>query len=241
MVWIIRVFLLIAAISPLLLKWRQKLANDKRFLASILLAYIGYEGLFLLIGNPSDFALKITVYRLVFYLIPYGAVCGLGMTLPQLKPKYLLTLAMACLGIFLAISIVSYANFGELVPTQMYKQPPRIYYLSYALFVSTMLYLLIYKYQAHLRALKLPVKNFIVFVSSSTLWIYLWHFFFLHYWKLTLPRITSIANHYIVLFIGITFLSLVTTYWQKWLVSRAISTTRFGHKYSQLLKVLFLQ
>lgn len=238
-VWIIRVFVLIAFVAPLLLNIRKKLKIDGLFILLLLGIYIVYEVAFWQTNkNYFDNDLfQSLVGKVLFYLVPYGCIFGLGMVLPKLKSKIKLFISLLCFSLFVVLALALYKQSGSFILTQNLKSPPRIYYLSYALSISIILYLI----GDYLVQYTTSLKSFFVFVSSSTLWIYLWHTFFLHYWQFTLTRITSLAHNFMIIFLGITLLSFMTTYYQKKIVSALIAKTQFGQKYSNVLETLFLK
>jgi hypothetical protein len=85
------------------------------------------------------------------------------------------------------------------------------------------------------------VIKVVLFVSSSTLWIYLWHIFFLFYWKTFVGASLDIANNFMTSFLAIAFLSLAATYIQKKTISTVIEKTRFGQTHWDILATLFLK
>jgi peptidoglycan/LPS O-acetylase OafA/YrhL len=258
-VWIIRVFLLIAIVSPLLLTLRQNLGSNRKFLGIIAIIYIGYEILFFLIGdlttpefnNPSlDFWVRkiffigynILIEKWVFFLIPYSCVFAVGMIVPNLKKKTLIYFTIFFGIIFSLLAIFYYNQSGAFIETQKYKYPPQLYYLSYSLAISLLLYLLVkylVKTQKYLQNNNLFVK-IIIFISSSSLWIYLWHIVFLRYGR-NILQLLPFNTQFIPRFWVVFILSVIATYIQKQLVTLIIEKTKIGQKYSQTLTILFLQ
>jgi peptidoglycan/LPS O-acetylase OafA/YrhL len=258
-VWIIRVFLLIAIVSPLLLKLRQHLGSDRRFLGMIAIIYIGYEILFFLIedlttpefSNPSlDFWIRkiffisynTLIEKWVLFLIPYSCVFAVGMIITNLKNKTLIYFTIFFSIIFSLLAIFYYNQSGAFIETQKYKYPPQLYYLSYSLAISLFLYLLV-KFltntQNNLQNNNLFVK-IIIFISSSSLWIYLWHIAFLSYGR-NILQLLPFNTQFIPRFWVIFMLSVIATYIHKQLITLIIQKTQIGQKYSQTLTILFLQ
>ena len=129
----------------------------------------------------------------IYYIIPYGIIYSLGMNCNKINSKQKRKIALIFLIIFLiCISIVFYYN-GKIRSTSLMKYPPRIYYISYALFVSFLL-LSIFE------NLKLKEFTMINFCSKSSLWIYLWHILFLKFTEKLLTNINWIIKFLIVLF-----------------------------------------
>lgn len=86
------------------------------------------------------------------------------------------------------------------------------------------------------------VTNAITFISSSSLWIYLWHIFFVYYWQnLLVKNLPEFASHFSIAFLVVTLGAMTITYLQKRWISRLIDKTKFGQHHSYLLAVLFLK
>ena len=67
---------------------------------------------------------------------------------------------------------------GHFVPTQEYKEPPTLYYLSYAILFVNLTYLLCRRFMR-------GRNEVIEWISANSLWIYLWHIFALYLLKFT--------------------------------------------------------
>ena len=93
--------------------------------------------------------------------------------------------------------------------TQEYKYPFRLYYLSYALFVSTIL-ILIFRCKTLLNIFN---NKIILFISKHSLWIYLWHILCLYFLK-------PINMNFILKFIIVTVISCIITYIQSIVVNK---------------------
>ncbi len=250
-VWIIRVFLLIAIVAPFLLKLYRFLGNETRFAAVIVAIYIFHE----VIAIPLLYSWKIpynwTMWRSKFYmyLIPYSCLFGLGMTLIEMNKKLIsLILSGSAIG-FLFYSALDYSKVGSALfnfwhnHKNDYKFPPSIIFILYGILMSIVLYLLVSwvweNYREWLENHR-GITETIVFISSSSLWIYLWHIFFLEYWH-RIQYKYPIMQKYLVIFISIAFLAIATTYLQKVIVSKIIKTTQFGQNNSEILATLFLK
>lgn len=100
-----------------------------------------------------------------FSLIGYGMIYGMGIIVDKYKDStYVLT------GIVGIVALLS-AFFNGFGSIQAAKYPPQIYYLSYGLFISLVLYIVV-------RKLK-PYHRLITWVSKESLTIYFWHAFVL--------------------------------------------------------------
>lgn len=197
-VWIIRVYLICALLTPLFFYFNSKIkSNSLKFIILVGL-YLIYELSVFYHLNESGIILGF----FISYAIPYGVIYALGMFSKRTSSKRDLYLAAGFLLIFIFSAIILFLQFNGFQLTQGMKYPPRIYYISYALFVSFLL-LAIFK-KANLKE-----NGLLMFISRSSLWIYLWHILFLK----TIPRVFT-DLHWSLCYIIIVFLAVVMAYLQ---------------------------
>ncbi|MBP0006396.1 MAG: acyltransferase family protein [Cyanobacteria bacterium SBC] len=259
--WIVRVFIIIAAISPLLVNFLFKAKDRKTRYFWTIAIYVLYESIVLSIGDldEEDFVFAgiddrfdrlmfwiydIGVQKTLFYAIPYSCLFAFGAMLDRLSQKTIAYLSIANFTIFTTIAAWLYFKNGEFIRTQDYKYPPQLYYLSYAIFVSLLLYFVVDRIlksfpQEAIRSN--PITQLFVFVSSSSLWIYLWHIFFVHYDDEILESLLGVPAWVSLKFMLVFSLSLLTTYAQKRLVRHLTSNTAFGQKNANWLSLVFLK
>jgi peptidoglycan/LPS O-acetylase OafA/YrhL len=232
-VWIIRVFILVAIIAPFFLYLFKKFHNKNMYLFLVSVIYLFYH---IMRSGFITFPLFHAVYfldfflqNIFFYILPFGCVAGLGIYLAKATKKSLVVLF---LGFTLLFLYLAYSN--HFIPTQAYKYPPDIYYLSYALAVSVLLYILsktnIFQ--------KIFSKNIMLFIASSSLWIYLWQIFFLFQWK-SLEKNLPFQNYFSE-YIVIIFFSILFTYLQKCIVKKVVKIVH-NDRVKSALVVSFLQ
>jgi fucose 4-O-acetylase-like acetyltransferase len=242
--WITRVFILVAILAPLLLQLYQVTKNETKFLLTLLSLYTLYEAVYYLTNTSiiHFFFLSNFVQNYAFYGIPYACLFGLGMVLPRLSDRAIASIAGLSFLIYLGFAIYSFYSSGQILSTQALKYPPRLYYFSYGVSISTFLYFIVQKLTRKniLVRTNAVLLNILIFISQSSFWIYLWHIFFLEYWPLFANSLAG-AHAYISAFLGITLLSISTTFLQKWLVTKVVKTTEFGQRHSNLLTTLFLR
>jgi fucose 4-O-acetylase-like acetyltransferase len=137
--WIIRVFILVAMLSPVLVKLQKRLKHNEKFSLALILIYIAYEAIhsLILIFDINLFFMSAIFHNYISYVIPYGFLFGLGMVLAQSTDRFSMLILGIFLFIFLAFSIYSLYDLGHLISTQRFKYPPELYYLSYGIFLST--------------------------------------------------------------------------------------------------------
>lgn len=261
-VWIIRVFVLVAIVSPVLLKLKQFLSSRILCLISLAIIYGVYEVLasFILkfnventgIANPIvDFIygrlfLFIFWQQICFYLIPYGCLFGLGMIMASIKNSSIILISVFAGIVYFILGLNYYHDAGYFISTYIAKFPPRLYYVSYGIFMSTLLYLLVgfclnllNKLKYHSKPIE-QVKKSIIFISYSSLWIYLWHILLIYHGGFIFKSI-NIKPQSIDRFLVWFILSVLITYFQKKFIHYIIHKTTYGQKYSEALSVIFLK
>ncbi|MBD2203641.1 acyltransferase [Calothrix sp. FACHB-1219] len=245
-VWIIRVFILVAIFSSLLMNIYIYCRTEFIFLAGLSLTYILYEILLKLVSRVNLHSQFIAgfINDYLFYLLPYGCLFGLGMTLPKLKKRIILVTIGIFLGIFLGLAVYYYYQKGHFVSTSEFKYPARLYYISYGIIMSLLGFLLVDKLVVKYKLLTTNNCFFktIVFISSSSLWIYLWHIFFVYYWQNLLSKnLPEFMNRFNIDFLLVVLGAITVTYLQKKFISSLVIKNRFGQNNLDLLVLLFLK
>lgn len=172
-VWVIRVFLLVALEAPFIFKLHRRIGQHGHYFMALALIYLLYEAAIPLGGAIGHPPLARAVQDIFFYAVPYGVVFAIGLRLPMLSQRAVLGLMATMLLVFLIGMVWLWRAHGMVVPTQEFKYPPRIYYLSYGLFVASLAWL------CAARILKwvdgtVPGR-FLDFLSQNSIWVYLWH------------------------------------------------------------------
>ncbi|HEY9596666.1 MAG TPA: acyltransferase [Cyanophyceae cyanobacterium] len=251
-IWIIRVFIMIAILAPFLLKFYIKLGSERRFLLALVACYIFNE---LIVRPLLNLSNSIELFNLIrgqflYYIIPYGFLFGFGIILTKMDRKLFKLVSICFFTLSLFVIGIYYYYFGDNLVMYLYeinndyKFPPSPQYIYYGTFISIVLYYLVSRLLSNnnwsIFIQKSWLLKLIIFISSSTLWIYLWHIFFISFWT----RISykySIMKNFMVFFIVLTVASILATYLQKKLVSSIINNTQFGQNHSKLLTTLFLR
>lgn len=166
--WIFKVMLGVALLTPVLVRWARRETSTARWLTGWLAALIGVDALrqLLLPGarllDPS-----------LFLLLPYALLFTLGLRLQALPPRAVRLLALGAAGVCALLAWVHQARHGEWQFTQLAKYPPQLYYLSYALALSLLLWDRIAWLHRAVDALRL--RRPLDFLSRNSVWVYLWH------------------------------------------------------------------
>jgi peptidoglycan/LPS O-acetylase OafA/YrhL len=209
-VWVIRVFLLVALISPVIYGWHQNTASNSTYygmLAAALLFYelVRYFAMPYIWQGPAEIASAV-----LLYVIPYGILFAIGLRMANAAKHQLYVITGISLGIFAIAGMGLFLFNGEFIPTQSLKYPPSIYYFSYAVFVSSLLW--IYSDKIEYFFEKINIKNVVLFIASNSIWIYLWH----------IPLIKNIHTQYVLKFFIVFFTAVVITYLQTLLISHLL-------------------
>lgn len=207
-IWIIRVYLLMAMITPTLVTCKEKM-NNKLFYSGLLLIYIVYEIVYQYIGNANWF-----LEYVLYYIIPYGEILAIGIFIGEKQNNKKIKILGYLFGIiFIAIAILQFVENGHFVYTNEFKYPPRIYYISYAMFAAINIISIIQK--LNFDKLNKKVQTIIIFISKHSLWIYLWHIIYvsIFIW-------CKLNVNWIVKYIFVVSMSIVTVGVQVWAINQ---------------------
>lgn len=165
MLWVIWVYLICALLIPVI----YKIGYNKKSNIIIMCVFVAYE----LLCMTTDISSNRIIYITLLTIIPWGAITYLGFYLDQITKKQ--KMIIISLGIIIFLSGVAYFKVRRdmFISTNDYKYPARLYYFSYAI---PIIFILIKVFR------EIPLKNnkLISFISSSSLWIYLWHILVLY-------------------------------------------------------------
>ncbi len=167
-VWIILVYLLCAFEVPFL--YKLSLSSFKVIFCTIFV-YITYE----LMAHYHIGMENFLFYSIFYYAIPYGILTLIGMNYDELPKAPKRMLFLFSMGTFFAILVLFYIKTGAVKNMAIFKYPPRIYFLSYGVFMSILLIEI-----ASRKHLQVYDNKLVTFIGKSTLWIYLWHILFLN-------------------------------------------------------------
>lgn len=197
--WIVWVFFVCACIVPFISRIRFNLNN--------LIIWFFVLVVIEIVINYTNFENNRLLYCTIFTIVPYGFLTYLGINLEKMNVKRMAVIAGF---IFIAYSLSLYFKEGIFVLTSKYKYPAQIYYLSYGIFTSFILYSIVNKYSPFLNKL-------ITFISSHTLWIYFWHTLILYGLQYIMPH-----GKWWVMFPIVISVSMAITYVQSLIVDKNI-------------------
>ncbi|NLI55112.1 MAG: acyltransferase [Clostridiales bacterium] len=241
-VWVIRVFILCAMVIPIFSSLINKIKNVKWYLLLLVFLYVIYEFSYRYLGELNiQYANGILEY-VVFYIFPYGCIAGFGLALHKLNRNTIVMAGILFLLIFLGMFCYYSMENGNIVWTQHYKYPARIYYISYALAVSLLLYLIIGLLLRENVFIKMINSKPFRFFSSFTIWIYLWHILYVNLWeRILVERLPDKIHNFIIEYIFVLVFATITALLQKIIVSNIIISLGPRLKLKALLTEMFLK
>ncbi len=168
-VWIFKVYFILALITPFTLNYKRKITNKYLYFSIILLVYVVYEVIYYYSKTLVPPGQRGFLDTVVFVIIPYSALYIYGFKLEDLSRRTITYIILGSTAIFVFLAIRHQMISGGFVQTQVYKHPPRIYYLSFTFIAIHTIYLF------RDTLINIFNKSVIVWLSSKSLWIYLWH------------------------------------------------------------------
>lgn len=213
-VWILKVYIILAFLTPLALYLRSLDLSNLRYFTALLIFYTCYEIAlsFQLLYIPT-FLLGF-LNNTMFVVLPYAALYLYGFKLDSFSNRTILLLSASGLLLFTFLAGYKYYDSGVLTPTQEYKYPPTIYYLSYAFFALNLIYYF---------CRKLTIsrgQSIIIWLSSNSLWIYLWHILAFYVWEFLLDYVVIGFTLFVVKTLYMLSFGMLLTYAQVSLVKR---------------------
>lgn len=214
-VWIFKVYMILALLTPLGLRLSKTASiKNRTYFISIICLFFSYQILLHLFFDRIPMEYREVVSNTFLLLIPYAALYLYGLRLHLIKERTLQVIILVSLVVYGYLAVTKYLDTGAYVSTQDYKYPPQLYYLSYAFFFINLIYYLISKY--------LAIKNErliigIVWLSSNSLWIYLWHIMAFYLWITFINDLQLNIKPFLLFIIKASFLFLfgiVVTYLQ---------------------------
>lgn len=196
--WIIWVFFLCACLTPLMARIKINRLSILIYVFVILLNEILIQ-----YTNLEENRL---LYCSIFTIVPYGFMIFLGYNLDTIN----LNRSIVVAGFFCLIAtLIAFLQTNQIPLIIEYKYPARIYYVSYGIFISLILWRLTQKIQRPFFC------SIVKYIASNTLWIYFWHIVILYMLQFLFPSLVWWLQFLIVL-----LSSLFITYFQSLLVDR---------------------
>lgn len=201
--WIIRVFIIIALVSPFL----AKLLSTKSFLFDviIILSVVSFTTITHIYFSKPDVN-KYWIMLVEDVLLPglsYSAIFMTGYKWRCYNKEQKIKITALFGFILTLMQLFYFKEMGYIIKPQDFKYPPTIIYLSYSIVMIS----------ASLVLVKILTNNVIIkpnkvisFISSNTIWIYLWHIPFVEYFKISNLSLNWCLKYLLV----IIFATLIT-------------------------------
>jgi hypothetical protein len=227
-VWIIKVFLLVALVSPLIYRIHQTTSSNKIYFSYIALAFVGYEMARLLSQELFNTESGKIIEAISHYLIPYSLVFAIGLRLPSLQRNEIFWSASLCFILFVSLALFLFIQTGGFVPTQTHKYPPTLYYFSYALGIALVAWALSGTVQRLLDQVA-TLKAITLFIAQNSIWIYLWH----------IPFVKIATGPFPVKYLLVLASACILTWVQVWIVNNWASKIPKDTSSQRNIKILF--
>lgn len=217
-VWVIRIYIYVAMVTPIIYKIYNKLKKWQ------IIPLFGFTyGIYIfLIDRLSAIngISKTLITATIIDFIAYSFVVFISIIIFNLEKK-----DIAKLGFLFGLIFSLLAIKNRFIQTQYFKYPLRLYYLSYAFFVSIYLYLFVDKLN---KENKLRHFRIIDFISKNSMWIYLWHIMYIstvnklflnndigYIYRFSLVVLLALATTYIQVFAISSFKKIVNMYYKR--------------------------
>lgn len=214
--WIFKVYIILAFVTPFAIYYKNRVSTSIYF-PFIILFYFLYEGILLISNDYLPTSILEWLNLSVFIVIPYSLLYMYGFKLKELSTNRILLIAFIFFIIFLSLALKFYNINGSFVHTSKYKFPPRIYYFSYALIAIHIIFLFSKYFSAFFH------PRIIIWLSSKSLWIYLWHILAYYLW---FYLIGESNGHFLPFLLNMFFLlgfGVIITILQTYLVNKFLS------------------
>lgn len=202
-VWIIWIYLICAVFTPLINKYK----GSKLYW--ILLGFLLFINEIAIVEFP-DLTENRFLYYSFFSIIPYVALLSIGLIYENLSKKKKISIILLSLLVCVMTLVYARRINGGFPNLFEYKYPARLFYDSYGVFVSLLLYEVVYFIQD-----VLPMSRVIEFISKHSLWIYLWQIMILT----IINYVFRIRELWLICYVILVVGSLLVTWIQNLLVS----------------------
>ncbi len=231
-VWIFKVYIILALLTPFSLKVSTLKTSNTKYFLFLLVLYIAYEYALMTLAPYIPQKLEGFFYTVFYIVVPYLILYLYGMRLGSFTNKQIIYVIITSFFLFILLTSAKYIESGHFVPTQNFKYPPTIYYLSYAFFALNLVYLIC----RNLLIFDKNIKSTIVWLSSNSLWIYLWHIMALFLWGFLIGSITESFLGFLAKVCFILTFGIIMTHIQVFIVKKVASKDHYiGRKAIALL------
>lgn len=169
--WVIKVFLLMMFVTPLLVKLADKI-KAVYLLVIVCMGFILLQQGLVQLCDYIPYKICRIIYReYLLYLTGYSALFLLGVKIGKANNIRNITLWVSIALLIVVVgTFVSIHGLPFHLLSQQYKYPPQFWFILYGAVCSVTLWMIV-------RTLKLKntLSHFFVWMGQNTIWIYLWH------------------------------------------------------------------
>lgn len=165
-VWIIRVFLIVMLVTPVLVRLADALKKEISFAGVVCAMFVLQYFLIRWLDTPQS---GWFVKDWLLYVAGYSAVFMLGLHLRRASKGIKVVYAVALSVLMAAYALSMEAEHGTWLRMQALKYPPSVYYLLWGALVSTLLWTCSGWWSVLLD------NRLFTWIGRNTIWIYLWH------------------------------------------------------------------
>lgn len=167
-VWIIRIFILMACIAPLLQKLYKKIGTS-RFVFLIIALFIVDTIAVNYLPKIQNVILNLILVDYILYTIGYGIILMFSMVIRNLNSIHQKYIFNICVLILLSSILYLYYTANWIPISIKYKYPPQTYFIIYGLLCCGILH------GININAKESIICEIIRYISIHSIWIYLWH------------------------------------------------------------------
>lgn len=228
-VWIMRIFLMIALLSPFYIKISGRFKNCGLVNFSFLMI-ISASIIFQASNDFSSKFIRFPIDEIILPAISYGALFMLGYRYKSFDTKVKIQIFVISLLALVVIEMFAIKITGGYIYPQDYKYPPQSVYIFYALTTIPLIELIMSKVAPYLSG---RIKDSIIYLSSNTIWIYFWHIPIVEYF-----RISGVMNIFYLKWCIAIILPITVYYFQRGIITY-ISKKISNKKLSVFIKQTF--
>lgn len=169
--WVIKVFLLVMFITPLLVRLANRIKSFVTFIIILFVMLLVNQGLVMAIDFIPIRIIRIIYREYFLYLTGYSILFLLGVKIGNLASVSKKGIRLSVVfSVLVFVAFVSIYGLPFHLLSQQYKYPPQFWFILYGAALSVLLWFQIKKLQ-----LKGRISNFCVWMGQNTIWLYLWH------------------------------------------------------------------
>ena len=195
-VWVIRIFLIIMLVTPLLVVLEKKVRSTLYYTLLICILLLVQTGIVEAGRHLSDGTFSVFYNQYLTYVVGYSIPFMFGLRFKNISEYTLQNWSIIVGGVFTSIFLYLYMHGAVLIDFHDYKFPPYAYFVVYGSFISLLLWYFV-------NSCKSVNCNWREggWIGRNTIWIYLWHIPFV--------MLTSVVSSWIIRYIVVYLCSTI--------------------------------